>query len=434
MTITMTTFHPFPRLPREIRDLIWEKAANFRTEKRDVHFFTVFNGRNEEESAALAEYKLKGPSSGSCLAAPRRKGGQGFSWTEGNKSMYFLDRGLWTACSDSRAAIMKASLVSSDETTNGPRTAKFISEGQEQEMVVSPENDLFILQPYNWKTFKKLSLQQTSIFPKHDNKPHLKHVALELPRNEIINLPRFQDVENYPDPPEPSEHPIIDRLQFLIGHGRFQQIKTVWLIDYGLKRENPRPAARQFLADGLRFVEVTEDHDEWSDSRGDDGADALDFVGWLEEIWDQHIDGDRKADCLVLYKGVAVKAYRNTIDESGHDWTTGDGMQDICAVIATDVGESGSKIQFADLTGDDEGGYIVQYEGGAKAYRNMGQIPNSMGPFRTKPQRSDTRRLSTKVMTTTYFEVYEEYIVGSSGSALDQFMFDSGNGYFDSEI
>ncbi|RSM04386.1 hypothetical protein CDV31_010088 [Fusarium ambrosium] len=378
----MTTFYPFPRLPQEIRDLIWGKAAKIRTEKRDVvHFFTVFNGGKEEESAALAEYKLKGPrSSGSCLAAPRRN--DGFSWTEGNKSMYLLDRGLWTACSDSRAAIIKTSLVSSDyvssdETVNiqsklyhGPRTAKFISEGQEQEMVVWTEKDLFILQPYDWKTLKWLKLQNTAIFPRHDDKPHLKHVAFELPRNEIINLRRFYDVEDHLDAPEPSTHPMIDRMQFLIGHGRFQQIKNVWLIDYGLKRRaNPRPATRrqQFLANGFRFVEVTVD-DGWTDLRGDDGTDALEFVEWVKEIWDRYsaykknwetemtiIPGSE--DYLVAYKEGAVKAYRNTIDNLGIVGTkdtsmrfadlTGDGKEEIWqegVVVATGFGEPGSKI------------------------------------------------------------------------------------------
>lgn len=47
---TMTAFHPFPRLPQEIRDLIWEEAAKFRTEEPGVHFFTIFNSRIEKES------------------------------------------------------------------------------------------------------------------------------------------------------------------------------------------------------------------------------------------------------------------------------------------------------------------------------------------------------------------------------------------------
>lgn len=304
VTNTMTTFHPFPRLPQEIRDLIWEKAANFRTEKRGVHFFTVFNSRNEEESAALAEYKLKGPSR-SCLAAPRRKDGEGFSWTEGNASMYLLDRGLWTACSDSRAAMMKASVmtmcsksctgcragdyISSDDTADmaklhdGPRTAKFVLDGHEQEMIVWPENDLFCLQPYNWNTLSKIRLEHTAISSRH-GKLHLRHVAFELPRDEIINLSREHDFQDDEYAPEPSSHPMVDRIESLLGRGRLQNIKNVWLIDYGLERANPRPAARQFCANGLRFIEVTErDDDEWTDRRGD-GRDALEFVEWLKHM------------------------------------------------------------------------------------------------------------------------------------------------------
>ncbi|KAJ4313843.1 hypothetical protein N0V84_009198 [Fusarium piperis] len=304
-----TTFHPFPRLPQEIRDAIWAKAANFRTEKREVHFFTVFNSRNREESAALTQYKLKGPSSRSCLAAPRCKDGEELSWTEGNPSMYLLDRGLWTACSDSRAAILKASVmtmcsesctgcracnyVSSDETADmaklydGPRTAKFVSDGHEQEMVVWPKNDLFCLQPYDWNTLDKLRLQHTAIFPRH-GKPHLRHVAFELPRDEVLNVARHQDWLGEKEIPTPSSHPMIRRMESLLARGRLQHIRNVWLIDYGLKRANPRPAARQFWARGLRFIEVSLcDGYEWTDCRGD-GRDALDFVEWLKEVtsWD----------------------------------------------------------------------------------------------------------------------------------------------------
>lgn len=289
----MTTFHPFPRLPQEIRDLIWGKAAKFRTEKPGVHFFTIFNSRNEEESAALAEYKLEGPR-GSCLAAPRRKDGQGFSWIEGNSSTYLLDRGLWTACRDSRAAIMKVSTmtmcdksctgcracdyISSDDTDMAklPRTAKFMVDGHEQEMIVWPENDLFCLQPYNWNTLSKITLQHTTI--SSHGKLHLRHVAFELPRDEILNLSRTYDE----DAPEPSSHIMVDRIESLLGRGRFQHVKKVWLIDYQLKRANPRPAEREFCSNGLRFVKVTErDDDEWTDRRGD-GRDALEFAEWLK--------------------------------------------------------------------------------------------------------------------------------------------------------
>ncbi|KAJ4197180.1 hypothetical protein NW767_009072 [Fusarium falciforme] len=268
----MTTFHPFPRLPQEIRDLIWEEAAKFRTEERMVHFFTVFNSRNGEESAALAEYKLKGPS-GSCLGAARRKDGEGFSWTEANASMYLLDRGLWTACSDSRAAIMKASVMTMcSKSCTGCRACDYISSDNTADMAKLHDGP---------RTANKITLQHTAYFPRH-GKPDLRNVAFELPRDEIINLSREYYSQNDEYAPQPSSHPMVHRIGYLLGCGRLQHIKNLWLIDYELKRANPRPAARQFCANGLRFIEVTErDDDEWTDRRGG-GRDALEFVDWLK--------------------------------------------------------------------------------------------------------------------------------------------------------
>ncbi|KAM0425620.1 hypothetical protein ACHAPT_009152 [Fusarium lateritium] len=318
-----TTFHLFPRLPQEIQDLIWKEAAEIvRLKEREVHFFTIFNSRNRAESAVLAEYKLGGPSR-SCLAAPRRRDGNGFSWTD-NPSMYLMDRGLWTACRDSRAAIHEASGLtmcsescpgcpacsyeSWDETTDmeklydGPRIAKFVSDGYVQEMVVWPKNDLFCLQPYDWTTLGKLRLERTAIFPEH-GKRYLQHVAFELPRGEVINripnvdrilhMDQIPNIDRLPDGTtdqvndarQPSSHPMIQCIETLLARKRLRSIKYVWLIDYGLERPEPRPHAREFRANGLRFVEVTRGDREWTDSRGD-GRDALDFVDWLKERWE----------------------------------------------------------------------------------------------------------------------------------------------------
>ncbi|EYB21918.1 hypothetical protein FG05_11578 [Fusarium graminearum] len=89
------------------------------------------------------------------------------------------------------------------------------------------------------------------------------------------------------------------------------------------------------------------------------------------------LDGDGYDDFLILYDGGAVKYWQNNKNipprDGGRIWKEG-------IVVATGVGEPGSKIRFADLTGDGKADYIVQYEGGAaKAYRNNGKIPVGEG-------------------------------------------------------
>ncbi|KAJ4179362.1 hypothetical protein NW767_014646 [Fusarium falciforme] len=89
------------------------------------------------------------------------------------------------------------------------------------------------------------------------------------------------------------------------------------------------------------------------------------------------LDGDGYDDFLILYDGGAVKYWQNNKNipprDGGRIWKEG-------IVVATGVGEPGSKIRFADLTGDGKADYIVQYEGGAaRGYRNNGKIPIGEG-------------------------------------------------------
>ncbi|RGP81306.1 chitinase [Fusarium longipes] len=89
------------------------------------------------------------------------------------------------------------------------------------------------------------------------------------------------------------------------------------------------------------------------------------------------LDGDGYADFLVLYDGGAVKYWQNNRNipptNGGRIWKEG-------ITVATGVGEPGSKVRFADLTGDRKAEYIVQYDGGAAlAYRNNGRIPIGEG-------------------------------------------------------
>ncbi|KAI8409226.1 hypothetical protein FOFC_09061, partial [Fusarium oxysporum] len=89
------------------------------------------------------------------------------------------------------------------------------------------------------------------------------------------------------------------------------------------------------------------------------------------------LDGDGYADFLIVYDGGAVKYWQNNQNIPPKDgeriWKDG-------IIVATGVGEPGSKVRFADLTGDGKADYIIQYDGGAaRGYRNNGNIPKGSG-------------------------------------------------------
>lgn len=87
------------------------------------------------------------------------------------------------------------------------------------------------------------------------------------------------------------------------------------------------------------------------------------------------LNGDSFADFLIIYDGGAVDAYLNNQNIPPKN---GERIWQARHTIATGVGEEGSKVRFADLTGDGRDEYIVHYEGGAAiAFNNTGNIPEA---------------------------------------------------------
>jgi hypothetical protein len=82
------------------------------------------------------------------------------------------------------------------------------------------------------------------------------------------------------------------------------------------------------------------------------------------------LNGDGKADFLVIWDGGAVTAYLNTGRLPSGIWQSG-------YSVAPGVGEAGSKVRFADITGDGRAEYLISYDGGSvKSYKNNGNIPD----------------------------------------------------------
>ncbi|RGP65904.1 hypothetical protein FLONG3_9036 [Fusarium longipes] len=82
--MALTTFHPFPRLPFELRTQIWEAAClELCRSFRGIHYVTV----------------------GSLDVAPLSHNWDGSK--PKNNSIYLWDAGLWTACQESKRVIAK---------------------------------------------------------------------------------------------------------------------------------------------------------------------------------------------------------------------------------------------------------------------------------------------------------------------------------------
>ncbi|KAI0156429.1 hypothetical protein GGR57DRAFT_511386 [Xylariaceae sp. FL1272] len=260
------TFHPFPRLPAELRLMIWEAALH--PHEPSAQFFSLANKRYNRCEEDL--YMGVAAKEGSDLAAPRCRQTGELSWTTNNRSAYMIDHGLWTASKESRAVMLKyhqhrekahnqKPLLSAHESGESesviPTTVKgrFLDKNHAQRYIsFDPDIDLLSVHlPLN-KAGSCLGLFDTA--------RHLldaKNMAVEyIPGN---SLPGFQVQLVLP------EHRAL--LEVIAYSAQFLSFRpTFWFIDFQviLKPGHTYPNDRTTFK-GLRckFIEIKETDECW---------------------------------------------------------------------------------------------------------------------------------------------------------------------------
>jgi hypothetical protein len=308
------TFHYFSTLPKADRELIW--ALAIRPERPSAHVFTLYNAREDTERLALSQYAAGPPPKrwDYALAAPEiftssdeedyeedeedeepdedeedegaeedeeEEGAEDyqedengydddseqlFSWSRGNRSVYMIDAGLWTACRESRAVIERRFKVNEWEKEldqkhistvevirdypDTPATTWFLSDGEPQRCLVNPKTDLFFLLPFDPETTDWDSMWGLPFFSHMTRiKYGVNHVALD---SDMISS----------DWDGPWTKCAIRAVSGDIGHW----LTNFWFVDYSLQRKANVPSSknrRQFYGHGCVFTEVCRHDKDW---------------------------------------------------------------------------------------------------------------------------------------------------------------------------
>jgi hypothetical protein len=299
------TFHPFPRLPKELRDMIW--ALAIRPELPSAHFFTVFNSSYAAEWSALAQYSMRDWHTARCsLAAPRSHPSddaqQQFSWARGNRSAYLIDSGLWTACTESRDAAERRFKVAEwdrkrwdmlrdgpgigKNAPDAPATASFKSNGEWQLCLTHPKSDVFLLRPFDAETVAWYSLPfSVPIFNKYMNYS-VSHIALDYDPGWLVDGEHLGSDDNWN-----SLGTIGCVIRAAATSNQAHWAKNLWFVDRRLRR---RPGAlstttnrHQFHGSGCKLTEVRDGDVDWA---LDNARDTFRFLGELARKVDEYYE------------------------------------------------------------------------------------------------------------------------------------------------
>ncbi|KAK0633998.1 hypothetical protein B0T14DRAFT_599137 [Immersiella caudata] len=202
-------FPQFRWFPREIRDAIWNFAIRSKG-KRGAHYFTLFSRKyatekqREEWSKYLVLSKSIRPEVS--LAAPTLPDGWQFpssyrrvsepSWYRDNCSTYIVDSGLWTACKESREAMVKhfrrtelfqirrplrrPGYTEVETIFSPPLNVRFGDQNTPTYFTVYPMSDLFIIQESNLHGLFLNGLFNTMSLLYQSSDAFLGHIAFEL--------------------------------------------------------------------------------------------------------------------------------------------------------------------------------------------------------------------------------------------------------------
>ncbi|KAH9886383.1 hypothetical protein F4778DRAFT_798419 [Xylariomycetidae sp. FL2044] len=281
------TFHPFPRLPKELRDLIWDAAI--RPDVPSAHFFTTWHGDQRNAVRVILTSALTGYVSrawegkGSVnLAASRWNKAHPMrpAWFENNPSVYRDDGGLWTACCESREAMIRR--FGSRAITSQTITGTLVQHGRRQYFTVRPDTDLFCTQPavllHDLLSWNRLP-NGVPFFNNNNGPRQHRHIALELDTRWIDYDPLLKN--------------IIPIAQIPVGYPHMR-----WF------RERGRSELRCLLR-----------------------AASNDLGRWADRLWfiDYRIRRNRNAEPLVLQDGQTVFNGRgcNPAGDTEPDWIWG---------------------------------------------------------------------------------------------------------------
>ncbi|KAG8670285.1 hypothetical protein FPOAC2_09635 [Fusarium poae] len=191
--MTYTTFHPFVRLPIELRIMIWDEAClepcrRYRQGHRAIHYMTVHEG---------SVHPLNHDSNGSKLK---------------NKSVYLWHAGMWMACRESQRVIASRdmNLVRPEEEDTAALVLSF-KLGAEQWRQIVPSEDLFCICRSN----KKLVDPDWSCLVDECLETPPKNVAFEFEQSWTVALAsRPQDLFIWNNPRAPFELAFLSKLIF----------------------------------------------------------------------------------------------------------------------------------------------------------------------------------------------------------------------------
>lgn len=257
MSMAFTTFHLFPLLPRELRDIIWDTAIVGPT----VRFITIF--KDDDKVKPSKEQTVLPPMSRYPspfgLATPPRCSGM------------YRDSGLWKACRESRERMQKAyksnAKTTAEETNRqissddgNPPLAKGAGELEFLTRYPTGNSDLFFLKALDQGYMTQWT--QAHIFTPVSSQEHgrrLGHVAFEFdPRWRQDLVDGFGVRFNY------ASHPSEGMLAYVAraAVSDYPAIDHIWFVDHGLRR-NPEneplkiaDGAHVFYGHGYNYVEV----------------------------------------------------------------------------------------------------------------------------------------------------------------------------------
>ncbi|KAL7908108.1 hypothetical protein GGI35DRAFT_486256 [Trichoderma velutinum] len=304
-------FHQLVNLPTELRLKIWKRALQpIGPSRPRAHFFSVTNYKEDGDELKRLRVQCHLGSDcemnhGSvyCLAAP--KFGDTHSWTNNNPSAYLWDYGMWDACYESREVIKKyykmnywtAKLregrTSIDKAQPVDACVPFIyphSDGARC-FAIHPNRDLVCLQPVNASTvgfYRKnpFFMEDFCMVDCGIGMRGFPNLALEYDPSWCDGLREI--IDPYILFEEMSPRGLFVRMLVWMAENYSYDLKTLYLIDYNLKRDNPKDShtvsknRKVFSGIDRSFVEASS---SWSDYSATWSRSALEFVDGIEDLF-----------------------------------------------------------------------------------------------------------------------------------------------------